>query len=116
MVREAEAHYMGGATWGRRGVAASRWSYSTRRKKGSLDSEDSTWEWPVDGAHRRGKLGRGGESDSSMRSDSPMVGVDKRSSGGVGLPFGASERKEVERKARACEWGKVGLRGHWWLK
>jgi hypothetical protein len=89
VVREVEAHCRGGATWGRRGAAAQRdfraaaprWYNSMRRKKGSLDSEQSTREWSVNGAHWRGKLSDGGGSDSSVGGGSLMVGMDKRSSG-----------------------------------
>jgi hypothetical protein len=74
VVREVEAHCRGGATWGRGGAAAQqdfravvpRWYNSMRRRKGSLDSEQSTWEWSVNGAHRRRKLSDGGGSDSGV--------------------------------------------------
>jgi hypothetical protein len=101
IVREVEAHRRGGATLGhgrvaarwdfraaadlRRFATASRWYYSMRRKKGRLDSEESTREWPADGAHWRGKLGGGGGSDSDTGSGSLVVGADKRSSGGCRL-------------------------------
>jgi hypothetical protein len=128
IVREVDARRSGGATWGRGGAVArwdfraaadlrqsmttSWWYYSMRRKKGRLDFEESTPEWLTDAAHRRGKLGDSGGSDSGVGSSSLAAGADKRSSGAVGLSFGASERKEVEREAHAHEWGKVGRRGH----
>jgi hypothetical protein len=84
-----------------RSAATSRWSYSTRRHKGSLDLEESTQKWLVEGTHRRGVLSGDGGIDSGAGSNSPVVSVDKRFSGGVAVcSFGVEEWRRTQ--ARAC--------------
>jgi hypothetical protein len=84
-----------------RSAATSRWSYSTRRHKGSLDLEESTQKWLVEGTHRRGVLSGDGGIDSGAGSNSPVVSVDKRFSGGIAVcSFGVEEWRRTQ--ARAC--------------